>query len=133
QLDLGTGVEVDVALAAVQGDHVAGLDLGEDAAQSGHGGDAQGAGEDGGVAGGGAGLGEDAGDPAALDEGGLGGQDLRGDEDDRLLEVEGGLVDLAGELDQDAADDVAQVGEALLEVGVGDACEDAGVLVEGLA
>ena len=61
RLDLRAGVEVDVPLAAVQGDQVAGLDLAEDAAQAGDGRDAQRPGQDGGVAGGAAGLGEDAG------------------------------------------------------------------------
>src|SRR5205823_7991821 len=60
RLDLGAGVEVDVPLAAVQGDQVAGADLAHQALEAGDGGDAQAAGQDGGVPGGGPGLGQDA-------------------------------------------------------------------------
>ena len=105
----------------------------EDAAQPGDGRDAQRPGQDGGVAGAAAGLGDDAGDLELLEQQRLRRQDLRGDEDDRL--VAGEAVRCAvvqGELGHDAADDVADVGHALLEVLVLDLGEEGGVFVEHL-
>ena len=94
RLDLGAGIEMDVAFAAVQGDQVAGVDLAQDAAQARDGRDAQRPGQDGGVAGGAAGLGDDAGDLQAVERQRLRRQDLRGHEDDRLV----GRHDCAGRL-----------------------------------
>ena len=64
---------------------------------------------------------------AAVDHRCLRRKDLRSDEDDRLVDRQRGLLLVAGQLGQHPPDDVAQVGQALLEVRVGDLAEQGGM------
>ena len=133
RLHLRTGIEINVSLAAIDGDQVAGVHLAQQAAQSGDGGNAEGAGEDGGVAGGAARFGDDAGDQMAVERQRLRRQNLLGDEDDRLMRIELGKMVFAVQLRENAADHVAEVGHALLQIRVGDLAEQLVIFVENLA
>ncbi len=80
-------------------------------------------GEDGGVAGCPARFGDNAGDEMAVERQRLRGQNLLSDKDDWLIEIKIGLMFLASQLNEDAADHVAQVGHAFLQVRIGDLAE----------
>ncbi len=132
RLHLGARPQIDVSLAAVQGDQVAGLHFTQDAAQARDRGDAERPRQDGGVAGGAAGLGDDAGHLQPVERQRLRRQDFRGDDDDGFVDFQGVAMAilLQSQLGDDAADDITDVGHAFLEVLVLDLAEEGGVLVE---
>ena len=82
------------------------------------------------MAGAAAGLGEDAGNQLAIEGQGLRRQDFGGHQDDRLSRRQEMPAVLQGQLGQDAADHVAQVGHAFLQIGIGDLLEELAVFFE---
>ena len=119
------GADDDHAVAAVDDDQVAALDVVRDADDAGDRGDAAAPRQDRGVAGRAAGLGHDAGDRQVAEAHRLAGQDLVRDQDHRLVAVarvagRAVAVDvaerLAGQVRADPRDHVADVGHPLAEI-----------------
>ena len=132
RLRLGIGLEVHVSFPAVENEEIAGLHLPQDATQAGHRGDSQRPSQDGRVPGAAPRFGNDSSHVQLFENEGLRGQNLRRHHDDRFVADHGRafLRLIQGELSDYPAHDVADVGQALLEVFIRDVGEQGYVLAQ---
>ena len=126
------GFDVDVAFAGIESDEVAGLHLLENAAHAGNRGNAQRPGQNGRVPGAAPRLGDDAGHLHLVEHQGLRRQDFRSHDDQRFLAADArpALGLMQGQLRHHPAHHVADVGDAFLQIFVGNPGEQGGVFVE---